>query len=96
MDEKDKIIVRQNVLNRAVELLINGNIDQNAMFTVAEEMEAWVWKATNTGIAAATGPKPVLAKCEMCDVGIKSQKVIDYSKKMFNKVLCYECQKKSG
>ena len=37
-----KMIVRQNVLNRAVELLIAGKIEEERLFDKAEEFENWV------------------------------------------------------
>jgi hypothetical protein len=44
-EKKQKVIVRQNVLNRAVELHLAGKIEENKILEKAEELEEWVWKA---------------------------------------------------
>lgn len=41
-NKPQKMIVRQNVLNRAVELLIAGKITEEQLFERAEEFENWV------------------------------------------------------
>lgn len=44
VDNKQKVIVRQNVLNRAVELYLAGKIEEKDVLEKAEELEEWVWK----------------------------------------------------
>lgn len=39
---KDVMIVRQNVLNRAVDMYVGGKIERESILDVAEEFEAWV------------------------------------------------------
>jgi hypothetical protein len=43
-ESKEKRIIRQNVLNRAVEMCIAGKITQPGIYIQAEEFEKWIWR----------------------------------------------------
>jgi len=42
--DKDRLIVRQNVLSRAVEMFLAGKIDKGDVKVVAEDLEGWVFR----------------------------------------------------
>jgi len=42
-DAKDRRIVKQNVLNRAVDMFIASKIDRTQILKIAETFEAWVY-----------------------------------------------------
>ncbi|KKL45859.1 hypothetical protein LCGC14_2351370, partial [marine sediment metagenome] len=44
-DKVQRMIVRQNVLNRAVDMFNAGKIKEEEIYEKAEEFEKWVWKA---------------------------------------------------
>lgn len=46
---RDKHIIRQNVLARAVELYIAGLIEREQIFAKAEEFEEWIYEAKEQG-----------------------------------------------
>lgn len=46
-DAKDRRIVKQNVLNRAVDMFIAGKIERTQILKIAETFEAWVYDELN-------------------------------------------------
>jgi len=88
MEDRDRIIVRQNSLAHATALFIAGK-SQDILAT-AEKLEAWVWRDIG---APATQAKGGAAKCSECENTV-SQKVKEYSEQKFKKVLCFDCQQK--
>lgn len=42
------------------------------------------------------GQQTIVPVCSECGLKLTSQKVVDFSKNKFGRVLCMECQKKEG
>jgi len=90
---KERIIVRQNVLHRAVDLYIADKITPQSiddLLEYAEKLEAWV-------LQEITETKPTENKeeaCAECGTEKMTKDVKKFSKEKYDKILCFPCQKK--
>lgn len=86
--ERQRVIVRQNVLSRAVEMRIAGLIDDNDVINLAERFERWVLGKSDQKQQISNEGET----CTKCGQKNVPEKVVKYSMDKFNKVFCYNCQ----